>query len=50
MLHRANEKLSHEFFQVKYEIIDKMSMVGSKFLWDINHRLKHVMGIDVYFG
>lgn len=32
MLHRANAKLSSEFSQVEYLIIDKITMVGSEFL------------------
>jgi len=50
MLHGANAKLSSELCQVKYVIIDEISMVGSEFLWDINHRLKQIMGSDKYFG
>ena len=50
MVHGANAKLSSEFCQIKYVIIDKISMVGSEFLWDINHRLKQIMGSDKYFG
>ena len=34
---------------MKYVIRDEISMVGSKILWDINQRLKKVMGCDKYF-
>ena len=50
MVHGANAKLSSELCQLKYVIIDEISMVGSEFLWDINQRLKQIMGSDKYFG
>ena len=50
MVHGANAKLSSELCQLKYVIVDKISMVGSEFLWDINQRLKQIMGSDKYFG
>ena len=50
MVHGANAKLSSEFCQLKYVIIDEISMVGSEFLWDINQRLKQIMGSEKYFG
>ena len=50
MLHGANAKLASELSQVKYVIIDEISMVGSEFLWDINQRLKQIMGSEKYFG
>ena len=50
MLHGANAKLASELSQVKYVIIDKISMVGSDFLWQINQRLKQIMGSKKYFS
>ena len=50
MLHGANAKLASELSQVKYVIIDEISMVGSNLLWNINQRLKQIMGSEKYFG
>merc|ERR1712121_583671 len=36
--------------QVKHVIIDEISMVGANFFWDINQKLKQIMGSQEYFG
>ena len=38
ILPAPNVKLASELCQVKYVIIDEISIVGSDFLWDINQR------------
>ena len=50
VLRGANANLASELSQVKYVIIDEISMVGSDFLWQINQRLKQIMGSKKYFG
>ncbi len=49
VLFGANTNLASELSQVKYVIIDEISMVGSEFLWEINQRLKQIMGSEKYF-
>merc|ERR1711872_92592 len=50
LLHGANATLSHDLSQVKHVIIDEISMVGANFFWDINQKLKQIMGSQEYFG
>merc|ERR1711895_264694 len=50
MLHGANATLAHDLSQVKHVIIDEISMVGANFFWDINQKLKQIMGSQEYFG
>merc|ERR1711962_1008382 len=50
LLHGANATLSHDLSQVKHVIIDEISMVGANFFWDINQKLKQIMGCQEYFG
>merc|ERR1712033_63396 len=46
----ANATLAHDLSQVKHVIIDEISMVGANFFWDINQKLKQIMGSQEYFG
>ena len=50
MLHGANATLAHDLSQVKHVIIDEISMVGANFFWEINQKLKQIMGSQEYFG
>merc|ERR1712089_93292 len=50
LLHRAKATLAHDLSQVKHVIIDEISMVGANFFWDINQKLKQIMGCQEYFG
>ena len=50
MLHGAHASLASDLSQVKHVIIDEISMVGSNFFWDINQKLKQLMGSQEYFG
>ena len=50
MLHGAHASLASDLSQVKHVIIDEISMVGSNFFWDINQKLKELMGSNEYFG
>ena len=50
VLLRAKTNLASELSQVKYVIIDEISMVRSNLLWNINQRLKQIMGSEKYFG
>ena len=50
MLHGANATLASDLCQVKYVIIDEISMVGANFFWQINQKLKMAKGSDEYFG
>merc|ERR1712002_1046788 len=49
LLHGANATLSHDLSQVKHVIIHEISMVGANFFWDINQKLKQIMGSQEYF-
>merc|ERR1712002_1159877 len=50
LLHGANATLAHDLSQVNHVIIDEISMVGANFFWDINQKLKQIMGSQEYFG
>merc|ERR1712089_69686 len=50
LLHGANATLSHDLSQVKHVIIVEISMVGANFFWEINQKLKQIMGSQEYFG
>ena len=50
LLHGANATLAHDLSQVKHVIIDEISMVGANFFWEINQKLKQIMGSQEYFG
>merc|ERR1712115_163256 len=50
MLHGANATLAHDISQVKHVIIDEISMVGANFFWNINQKLKQIMGSQEYLG
>merc|ERR1712055_267516 len=50
MLHGANATLAHDLSHVKHVIIDEISMVGANFFWEINQKLKQIMGSEEYFG
>ena len=50
MLHGANASLASNLSQLKYVVIDEISMVGSNFFWEIHQKLKQVMGSEEYFG
>ena len=46
MLLGANAKSLNELCQLKYEIIYKIIIVRSEFMWDINHRLSDKYLVD----
>ena len=50
MLHGANATLASDLCQVKYVIIDEISMVGANFFWEIHQKFKMVMASEEYFG
>merc|ERR1712115_118003 len=50
LLHGAKATLAHDLSQLKHVIIDEISMVGAIFFWNINQKLKQIMGSQEYFG
>merc|ERR1712243_155901 len=50
LLHGAKATLAHDLSQLKHVIIDEISMVGANFFWNINQKLKQIMGSQEYFG
>merc|ERR1712089_52204 len=50
LLHGAKATLAHDLSQLKHVIIDEISMVGANLFWEINQKLKQIMGSQEYFG